>query len=55
MVGLGVAFTDMNKENGSTRMIVGSHLWGPHDSCGELSTRGWNFTLMLQRETQFYF
>ena len=26
MVGLGVAFTDMNKANGSTRMIVGSHL-----------------------------
>ncbi|CAI4575620.1 BAQ_1a_G0031010.mRNA.1.CDS.1 [Saccharomyces cerevisiae] len=39
MVGLGVAFTDMNKENGSTRMIVGSHLWGPHDSCGNFDKR----------------
>ncbi|SCW02162.1 LAFE_0F00320g1_1 [Lachancea fermentati] len=34
MLGLGVAFTDMSKENGATRFIVGSHLWGPYDACG---------------------
>ena len=39
LLGIGVAFTDMNKENGSTRMIIGSHLWGPHDSCGNFDKR----------------
>ncbi|CAI4044081.1 hypothetical protein SKDZ_10G3500 [Saccharomyces kudriavzevii ZP591] len=39
MLGLGVAFTDMNEANGSTRMIVGSHLWGPHDSCGNFDEK----------------
>nr|CAI6443217.1 CFF_HP1_G0023240.mRNA.1.CDS.1 [Saccharomyces cerevisiae] len=29
----------MNKANGATRVIVGSHLWGPHDSCGKFDKR----------------
>ncbi|CAI4060673.1 phytanoyl-CoA dioxygenase family protein SKDI_05G2730 [Saccharomyces kudriavzevii IFO 1802] len=39
LFGVGVAFTDMNKLNGATRVIVGSHLWGPHDSCGNFDKR----------------
>ncbi|QLL30196.1 hypothetical protein HG536_0D00130 [Torulaspora globosa] len=30
-VGLAVALTPMNKTNGATRAIIGSHLWGPLD------------------------
>lgn len=29
MVGLSVAYTNTNKQNGATRVIPGSHLWGP--------------------------
>ncbi|CAI4451921.1 BAP_1a_G0025500.mRNA.1.CDS.1 [Saccharomyces cerevisiae] len=39
LLGVGVAFTDMNKANGATRVIIGSHLWGPHDSCGKFDKR----------------
>lgn len=30
-LGLAIALTPMNKENGATRAILGSHLWGPLD------------------------
>ncbi|CUS22837.1 LAQU0S07e01244g1_1 [Lachancea quebecensis] len=34
-VGFAVALTKMTKENGATRAIVGSHLWGPLDGPGD--------------------
>ncbi|CEP61869.1 uncharacterized protein LALA0_S04e02542g [Lachancea lanzarotensis] len=34
-MGMAVALTKMNKANGATRAIVGSHLWGPLDGPGD--------------------
>ncbi|SCU95802.1 LANO_0E11452g1_1 [Lachancea nothofagi CBS 11611] len=34
-LGFAVALTKMNKANGATRAIVGSHLWGPLDGPGD--------------------
>lgn len=34
-VGLAIALTPMTKDNGATRAIVGSHLWGPLDGPGQ--------------------
>lgn len=34
-VGLAIALTPMNKNNGATRAIIGSHLWGPLDGPGQ--------------------
>ncbi|SCU87911.1 LAFA_0E09560g1_1 [Lachancea sp. 'fantastica'] len=34
-LGMAVALTKMNKKNGATRAIVGSHLWGPLDGPGD--------------------
>lgn len=31
-LGLAIALTPMNKNNGATRAIIGSHLWGPLDA-----------------------
>ncbi|QLG74642.1 hypothetical protein HG535_0G05250 [Zygotorulaspora mrakii] len=34
-LGLAIALTPMNKNNGATRAIIGSHLWGPLDGPGQ--------------------
>ncbi|EHM99596.1 YJR154W-like protein [Saccharomyces cerevisiae x Saccharomyces kudriavzevii VIN7] len=54
LFGVGVAFTDMNKLNGATRVIVGS-TYGVHTILAATSIRGWNFMWRLQRAMLFYF
>ncbi|SCV02990.1 LAME_0H06832g1_1 [Lachancea meyersii CBS 8951] len=46
-LGMAVALTKMNKVNGATRAIVGSHLWGPLDGPGDFDK---NMEIHLEME-----